>query len=51
MSIVLILAGIGSRESARLVADIMSRLGGGKIASALETAEAPNTEMKMGKYV
>jgi hypothetical protein len=42
-------SGIGSRESATLVANIISRLGGGTIASALETAEAPNTVMKMGE--
>ena len=39
--------GTGSPESAKMVSEIVSKLGGGKVASALETAEAPGVVSKM----
>lgn len=41
--------GTGSKETAQAVAEIVSQLGGEKVASALETAEAPNVTAKGGK--
>lgn len=41
--------GTGSGDSAQPVADIVSQLGGGKVASALKTAEAANVTAKMGE--
>lgn len=41
--------GTGEKETVQAVADIVSQLGGGKVASALETAEAPNVTVKGGK--
>ena len=43
-------AGTGSKDSAEAVAQVMSQLGGGKIASALNTAEAPHVAATMGEY-
>lgn len=41
--------GIGEEETVQAVAEIVSQLGGGKVASALKTAEAPNVVVKGGK--